>query len=109
MKTIRLLTEEERNTLANGLHVAVERYKANISRLRTARCPNCLDVPGKNGLGRVCAKCGGTAEVLDTAEVSIRLADQFARQCKESTALAELIENAKDIHIEKGEKMALTA
>lgn len=26
-------------------------------------CPNCMDRPGKDGLGRVCGRCGGSGEV----------------------------------------------
>lgn len=29
----------------------------------TRRCPSCLDVPGKDGLGRTCKTCGGSGEV----------------------------------------------
>jgi hypothetical protein len=29
----------------------------------TQRCPSCLDVPGKDGLGRVCKRCKGSGEV----------------------------------------------
>lgn len=28
------------------------------------RCPACLDVPGKDGLGRTCKTCGGKGTVL---------------------------------------------
>lgn len=99
----RALTESERNTIVNGLRVAAERFKGHVQTLKMTRCPKCLDVPGKDGRGRVCKGCNGAGEIPDTAEAHVRLAKQFESQYSDSIMLAELIENADEITLTEGQ------
>lgn len=50
------LTEEEIDALIDRFQVSDVEF-STASRLR---CPDCLDVPGKNGRGKTCKTCKGT-------------------------------------------------
>lgn len=93
------LNEEQRNTIVNGLRVAAERFKLTYEGLRQADCPNCQDIPGKDGAGRTCKKCHGLGKIPEAKEGNLRLAKQFERQYADSLELARMIEDAKEISV----------
>jgi|HubBroStandDraft_4_1064222.scaffolds.fasta_scaffold1736963_1 hypothetical protein len=97
--TSRTLTESERTTIVNGLHVAAERFKAHFQSLQMDRCPNCQDRPGKDGLGRICKTCNGVGDIPTTKPEHVRLARQFSDQYSDSIKLAELIDGAESIEV----------
>lgn len=97
--TTRALTEDERGTISNGLRIAASRFLDNAKSMRLERCQKCLDIPGKDGLGRTCKGCNGTGMVPDNNYSHKRLAEQFAKQYADSLKLAQTIDNAEDITI----------
>lgn len=57
--------------LDDGITVTVTDDRSDVlARVTTGIkvCPDCLDVPGKDGLGRTCKRCGGSG-VMKQAEV----------------------------------------
>jgi hypothetical protein len=97
--TRRVLTESERSTITNGLRVAAERFKGHWQGLQNVNCPDCLDKPGKDGLGRTCKKCRGTGEIPETKLGNLSLAKQFERQYSDSIMLAQQIDDAESVEV----------
>lgn len=95
----RTLTESERNTIANGLRVAAERFKGHCEELQIRQCPDCPDRPGKDGLGHICKRCEGVSYIPETGAISIQLRKQFETQYSDSITLAEVIEAADNVEV----------
>ncbi len=75
------LSEDQRNTIAHGLRIAVERFEENARELRA-------------GIVRALSP-----RLPSTREVEHRLAEQFDRQATEARAMADLIDGAEFIEL----------